>query len=182
METKNLYIIALVIATLSGGYYYFSGKGKKLDSDAARNTTYAAKDVKLTQTDPQGFVSVRASVSEAVQNKISGISELKQLNATTYSKGQQDTVYFATRADGYDDNQKIILNGDVTANKNTPQGIMVMKTDQLIGYPKTKKVETEHLVHIDSPQSNFTSHGLKADLNSGQYEFSNIRGNYAPKP
>ncbi|WP_269914761.1 LPS export ABC transporter periplasmic protein LptC [Acinetobacter sp. HY1485] len=181
METKNLYVIALIIATVSGGYYYFSGSSKKLNNDAARNTTYAAQDVHLTQTDATGLVSVRASIKDASQDQTNGTSLLNQLNATTYIQGQPDTTYFATRATGYDDNQKIILSGDVTANKNTPQGVMVFKTDQLTGYPKTKQVETDHLVHVDSAQSTFVSHGLKADLNSGQYEFFNIRGNYAPK-
>lgn len=181
METKNLYVIALVIATISGGYYYFSGNSKKLDNESAGNTTYAAKEVKITQTDTKGLVSVRASVDEATQDKIHGNSELKDLHATTYLQGQPDTVYSALRADGFDDNQKIILSGGVTANKNTPQGIMIIKTDQLTGYPKTKMVETDRIVTVDSPQSKFISHGLKADLNSGQYEFFNIRGNYAPK-
>ncbi|MHA3059752.1 LPS export ABC transporter periplasmic protein LptC [Acinetobacter sp. ANC 4636] len=181
MDTKTLYIAAIVIGTISGGYYYFSGKSKKLDVDSARNMTYSAKDVKITQTDQQGHVSVRASVDEMAQNKQNNTSQLYNFNATTYSHGKIDATYTASRADGYDDNQKVILSGNVVAHKNTAQGVMTLRTDQLTGYPKTRQLETTHMVTVDSAQSQFISHGLKADLNSGQYEFFNIRGNYAPK-
>ena len=83
MDTKTLYIAAIVIGTISGGYYYFSGKSKKLDVNSARNMTYSAKDVKITQTDQQGYVSARASVDEMAQNKQNNTSQLYNFNATT---------------------------------------------------------------------------------------------------
>ncbi|MFT4021519.1 MAG: LPS export ABC transporter periplasmic protein LptC [Acinetobacter sp.] len=180
MDTKILYIVALAIATVSGGYYYYSGKSKKLDANSARNMTYSAKDVKVTQTDEFGHLATRASVDEIVQNKINDNSELKNFRATTFHAGNVDATYTAARAQGYDDNQKVILTGGVIANKNTPQGVMTFKTDQLTGYPKTKQIETNHVVTVESSQSNFISQGLKADFTTGQYEFFNIRGKYAP--
>ncbi|WP_271631257.1 LPS export ABC transporter periplasmic protein LptC, partial [Acinetobacter baumannii] len=53
--------------------------------------------------------------------------------------------------------------------------------DELTGYPKTRDIETNHQVTVQSPQGEFVSKGLKANLNNGQYEFFNIRGKYAPK-
>lgn len=181
METKHLYAVALVIVSISGGYYYFSGKGNKLQDGTAQNMSYVANDVKIRQTDEKGLVAVEASVQNAIQNQENGTTQLNNFHATTYSSGQTDTIYSAKQANGYDNNQKIILTGEVVAQKTTPQGMMNFSTDELIGYPKTKIVETDHVVHVDSAQSNFISKGLKADLNTGQYEFFNIRGNYAPK-
>ncbi len=36
MDTKVLYVTAIAIAAVSGGYYYYSGKGKSCETDAAR--------------------------------------------------------------------------------------------------------------------------------------------------
>ncbi|MDU6286625.1 MAG: LPS export ABC transporter periplasmic protein LptC, partial [Acinetobacter sp.] len=58
---------------------------------------------------------------------------------------------------------------------------MEFQTDELTGYPKTREIETDHQVVVQSPQAEFVSKGLKANLNNGQYEFFNIRGKYAPK-
>ena len=58
MDTKVLYVVAVLIAALGGGYYY-SGKSKKLDVDSAKNMTYSAQGVHLTQTDEQGNLYVR---------------------------------------------------------------------------------------------------------------------------
>ena len=60
------------------------------------------------------------------------------------------------------------------------QGPMEFRTDKLTGYPKLKQLETDHQVIVQSPQAEFVSQGLKANLNKGQYEFFNIRGKYVP--
>ena len=48
MDTKVLYVTAIAIAAVSGGYYYYSGKGNKLEADSARNMTYSAENIHLT--------------------------------------------------------------------------------------------------------------------------------------
>ncbi len=62
-----------------------------------------------------------------------------------------------------------------------PLSLHVRPTDELTGYPKTRDIETNHQVVVQSPQGEFVSKGLKGNLNNGQYEFFNIRGKYAPK-
>ena len=70
--------------------------------------------------------------------------------------------------------------GDVVATKLLTQGQMECKTDELTSYPKTKQLETQRPVTVQSPSGQFVSQGLKANLNNGQYEFFKIRGKYAP--
>ena len=31
MDTKVLYVVAVIVAAISGGYYFYSGKAKKLE-------------------------------------------------------------------------------------------------------------------------------------------------------
>ena len=88
MDIKNLYITAVVIAAISGGYYYYSGKGKKLDVQSAQNMTYAAENIHLTQTNDQGQLFVKAQVDRLEQDLGKKTSNLTNLNASMY-KDQQ---------------------------------------------------------------------------------------------
>ncbi|ESK56634.1 LPS export ABC transporter periplasmic protein LptC [Acinetobacter tjernbergiae] len=180
MDTKVLYVVAVLIAALSGGYYYYSGKAKKLDVDSVKNMTYSAQGVHLTQTDEQGNLYIRAEVKQLQQNMQQKTSQLDQLNAVMYKQGKPDATFYAKQANAYNDNSKVILSGDVVATTLSDQGKMEFHTDELIGYPKTRELETQHSVIVQSQNAEFVSQGLKANLNNGQYEFYKIRGKYAP--
>jgi lipopolysaccharide export system protein LptC len=180
MDTKALYLIAVAVAAVSGGYYYYSGKGQKLDADAAKNMTYTADGIQLTQTDEHGQLHVRAQVDHLEQNMQSKSSALNNVHAQMYKDGVVDTTFYAKRAFGENDNTKVLLKDQVLATKIMQQGEMQFKTTQLIAYPKQRELETDQQVEVVSPQANFISQGLKANLNEGQYEFFNIRGKYEP--
>ncbi len=181
MDTKVLYVVAILVAALSGGYYYYSGKAKKLDVDSAKNMTYSAQGVHLTQTDEQGNLYIRAEIKQLQQDMQQKTSRLDQLNAVMYKQGKPDATFYSKQANGFDDNSKIVLLGDVIATKLSEQGNKLeFRTDELTGYPKTGQLETQHQVTVQSPNSEFVSQGLKANLNNGQYEFFKVRGKYAP--
>ena len=180
MDTKFLYLIAIAVAAVSGGYYYYSGKGEKLDADASRNLSLTAKDIQLTQTNEEGQLYVRAHVDQLEQNMQTKQSNLTNLTAQMYKDGQVDAKFYAKQAFGIDDNTKVVLKEQVVATRLTAQGEMQFKTTELTGYPKTRELETDQQVEVVSPQANFISQGLKANLHEGQYEFFNIRGKYEP--
>ena len=181
MDTKVLYITAVVIASISGGYYYYSGKGKKLDVDSARNMTYSADGIHLLQTNEKGQLYVIAQVDHLEQDLRVKTSKLIHLNASMYNNNQVDSTFSAQEARTFNDNEKVILTGQVQATKLGEQGKLVFLTDELTGYPKLNTLETNKVVHVDAPNAQFVSQGLKADLNAGQYEFFHIRGKYAPE-
>ncbi len=143
--------------------------------------TYSAQGVHLTQTDEQGNLYIRAEIKQLQQDMQQKTSRLDQLNAVMYKQGKPDATFYSKQANGYDDNSKIVLLGDVIATKLSEQGKKLeFRTDELTGYPKTGQLETQHQVTVQSPNSEFVSQGLKANLNNGQYEFFKVRGKYAP--
>lgn len=180
MDTKVLYVTAVVIASVSGGYYYFSGKGNKLDADSARSMTYSAQQIQLTQTNEQGQLYVRAEVDSLEQDMQKKTTKLTNLRASTYTNNQVDATFLAKQANGYDDNTKVVLSQDVIATKLMQNGQLKFQTSELTAYPKTREIFTDKVVNVQSPQAEFVSQGLKAYLNEGQYEFKNIRGKYEP--
>lgn len=180
MDTKALYVTAVVIAAISGGYYWYGGKGKKLDADSAQSMTYSAEGIHLVQTDKNGQLYVRAQVDNLQQDLQHKTSKLQNLNASVYANNQVNSTFYAKNANGYDDNQKVVLTGQVKATKMGEQGNIVFQTEELTAFPKLGTLESKKQVMVDTPNAQFISQGLNADLNQGQYEFYHIRGKYAP--
>lgn len=180
-EYKSLYIIAIVVAVLSGTYYYFSGKSAKLKVDKQSNLMYAAQGVQVFKSDEQGQLALQATIDELQQDLKTEQSTMTNLAAKSFKDGVEDAQFFAKTVKGYDNNQKVILSDGVMMTKITPNGEMQLTTDELTAYPKQKRVKTNHQVLVQSSQANFTSQGLSADLNTGLYEFSTIRGQYVPE-
>lgn len=181
MDTKVMYITAVVIASVAGAYYYYSGSGKKLETLDARNVSFTAKQIKLTQTKDNGELDLTADVEELTQWMQTNESKLTHLNVQMYNQGKVDSTFWAKQAYGYDDNARVVLSGEVIAKKWSQSGLIQFETEKLTGFPKDKYVETDVAVNVTTPQASFVSQGLKADLADGQYEFFNIRGNYAPR-
>ena len=131
MDTKVLYVTAIAIAAVSGGYYYYSGKGKKLETDAARSMTYSAEQIHLTQTDEQGNLYVRAQIDRLEQDMQQKTSKLENLNAFMYKAGAVDATFFAKQAQGFNDNEKVVLSDQVLATKLLAQGKLTLETVEL---------------------------------------------------
>ena len=180
MDIKVLYVIAVASAAVSGGYFYYSGKGKKLDVNSAQSMNYSAEGIQLIQTDEQGNLYVRAQVDHLQQDLNNKTSKLTNLNASMFHQNQVDSTFFAQKVDGSNDNEKVILSGQVKATKIGENGTIVFLSDELTGYPQKRMFETTHQVTVNTPDAEFVSQGLKADFNQGQYEFAHIRGKYVP--
>ena len=60
------------------------------------------------------------------------------------------------------------------------QGQMQFETAELTAFPQTRELESQRQVVVTTPQAEFVSQGLKAHLNTGQYDFFHIRGKYEP--
>lgn len=181
MEHKLLYIVAIVVAILSGSYYYFAGKRAKLEVKQPSNFMYSAQNVQVMKSDEQGQLQMRAIIDNLQQDLKTEQSQMTNITATMFKQGQEDTKFFAKTVNGYDNNQKVILSDGVVVTKITPQGDMQLTTAELTVYPKQKRIETTHQVLVQSNHAMFSSQGLSADLNTGLYEFSSIRGQYAPE-
>ncbi|APX62570.1 LPS export ABC transporter periplasmic protein LptC [Acinetobacter schindleri] len=180
MDTKVLYVTAIILAAISGGYYYFSGSSQKLQVDNASSMTSTADNINLTQTNEKGELTVRAEADRLEQNLQNKTSKLENMNASMYKQGQVESTYYAKLVNGYDDNSKVVLSQGVVATKILQDGQLEFKTETLTGFPKTQEIETDKTVEVTTPQAEFISQGLKANLNDGQYEFFNIRGKYEP--
>jgi lipopolysaccharide export system protein LptC len=184
MDTRLLYTIALVIVSVVGGFYYYSGKSHKLDVADDQNLHSTAQHIQVVQTNERGQLYAKVSIAKMTQWMKDGRAELDNLQGTLYEHGQPHATFSAQHARANTDDHEVELAGDVTvaklADADTPA--ITFQTERLIGNTQTHQIETTSAVNVQSPQAQFVSQGLNANLNTGQYEFFAIRGKYAPTP
>ena len=182
MDTRLLYMIALGIAVLSGLFYFYSGKSAHLNTDKNQDLSYKATDIHLIKTDATGQLEATTTASKLQRWEQDNRSELETLQSIWYEHGQPAAIFKADKAIGYNDNEKVILTGNVRAQRLAENGqtAITFTTNQLTGYPKQNRIETDQPVLIQSNQGQFSSQGLNANLDQGQYNLFRIRGQYAP--
>lgn len=182
MDTRLLYVIALSIAVLSGLFYFYSGKSAHLNAENNQDLSYNATNIHLLKTTETGQLEATTTASKLQHWEQEDRSELVQLQSTWYQQGQPTATFNADKATGYNDNSKVILSGNVRAKRlaNDGQPAITFTTNQLTGYPKQNRIETDQPVLIQTNQGQFSSQGLNANLDQGQYNLFRIRGQYAP--
>lgn len=182
MDTRLLYTIALVIATVVGSFYYFSGKSKKLETAGNQNLNSTAENIQVIQTSENGQLYAKATAKHLTQWMQDNRAEIEQIQGILYENGRQNATFHADKSIVTNDYQNVELIGNVLiskfADKDTPS--ISFTTDQLYGDTKTNQIKTNRPVNITSPQATFQSQGLEANLSTGQYDFFSIRGMYDP--
>ena len=182
MDTRLLYVIALSIAVLSGLFYFYSGKSARLNADKNQDLSYNATNIHLIKTTVTGQLEATTTASRLQHWEQDNRSELNQLQSTWYQQGQPAATFSADKAMGFNNNEKVILTGHVRAHRLAANGQspITFTTNQLTGYPKQNRIETDQPVLIQTNQGQFSSQGLNANLDQGQYNLFRIRGLYAP--
>ena len=182
MDTRLLYLIALCIAVVSGLFYFYSGKAARLQQERFQDFSFIASNVNVLKTDETGALNMKTEAQHLQQWASTSRSQLNTLSSVWYQDGQAYATFKADKGFGYDNNSKIVLSGNIVAQRlpSGDQPLMTFSTTQLTGYPKEHRIETSQPVLIQSPQGRLSSQGLKADLNTGQYNLFHLRGQYTP--
>lgn len=182
MDTKGLYLLALVFAIVMGSFYYFTGKADENNTAMTSNYASEADKIQVTQTDATGQLKMTASIQHATQSMQTGSTELQGIRGVMYQQGEKDLIFAAERSKADQEFKQVELFDKITlsrlAGQSTPS--VTFYTDYLQADTKTQQIETNSPVQIQSVQANLTSQGLKANLSTGDYELFNIRGQYAP--
>lgn len=182
METKGLYLLALVFVIAIGSFYYFSGKAEHNQTASASNYASEADQIQVIQTNETGQLKMTASIQRATQSMQTGTAELHGIRGVMYQQGEKDLIFAAERSKADQEFQHIELFDKITLSRLSGQTTpsTTFYTDYLQADTKTQQIETNSPVQIQSVQANLTSQGLKADLSTGEYALFNIRGQYAP--
>ncbi|MFB2538539.1 MULTISPECIES: LPS export ABC transporter periplasmic protein LptC [unclassified Acinetobacter] len=184
METRGLYVLAVLFVAVVGGFYYFSGQDESQSTASNQNYSSEAKNIRVIQTNEQGQLQLTANIGEATQSMQTGETNLQGIRGELYDQGQKDVVFSADRSRADKDFIKVELFNNITvsrlAKQDTPSSTFY--TDYLQSDTKTQQIETQHPVQLHTAQAELNSQGLKANLRTGDYELYSIRGQYVPSP
>ena len=180
MSTRQLYLIALIFIGIAGLFYALNREKTKQSVVTHSDIDFSATTIVATQTDDLGFVQNTLNADTLRHYTQDDRMELDRITSFLYKQGVPQTSLVADHAVSLKNNDKVILTGNVhmqqlASSKNAATNLY---TTILNGYPKTKKIDTDQLVTIKSAQSNIVSQGVRADLKTGQYEFSKPKGIY----
>ncbi|MEC7120002.1 MAG: LPS export ABC transporter periplasmic protein LptC [Pseudomonadota bacterium] len=182
MDTRLLYLIALIVVSLSGWYYWHSGKQARLHTEHSNGLDYSAREIALLQTNEQGHIQATTTAQELRHFGQRDLTELDRVNSTWYQAGQPMAKLTADHAYLRDQAETVQLVGHVQVrhSRQTDASETLLKTAQLTGYPKTRIITTDHPVEIHNSQGHMFAQGLEANLDAGDYQLSRIRIQYAP--
>lgn len=186
MSTRLLYLLALGFISVAAVFYMFNREKTQQAIASHSEVDYSANTIVGLQTDDQGFIQNQLHADTLRHYPQGDRMELDRIASVWYKHGQPQTKLSADQGVSLQNNDKVILTGHVHVQQlATPTHAETnLYTTELNGYPKTKKVDTDMQVTVQSSQSKLVSQGVRADLNNGQYEFFKPRGIYvaAPRP
>ncbi len=184
MSTRRLYLLALIFISIAALFYTLNREKVKQAIATHSDIDFSATTIVGTQTDEQGFVQNKMNADTLRHYPQGDRLELDKITSFWYKQGQPQTSLVADNGVSLQNNDKVILTGHVHVQQlaSYQHAATDLYTTVLNGYPKTKKVDTDQVVTIKSAQSNLVSQGVRADLNSGQYEFFKPRGIYVSPP
>lgn len=180
MSTRLLYLLAFMLTSISILFYTLNREDVKPVVATHSDIDSSATLIVGTQTDDQGFVQHTFNADALRHYSQDDRMELDRVSSVLYKQGVPQSKLSADRAVSLKNNDKVTLSGHVhvqqlASNPNAPTNLY---TTALYGYLKNKIIETDQVVTIKSAQSNLVSQGVRADLNTGQYEFFKPRGIY----
>ena len=155
MSTRLLYLLALSFISVAAVFYMFNREKTQQAFAAHSDVDYTASTIVGLQTDDQGFIQNQL-YADALRHYPEGDRmELDRISSVWFKHGHPQAKLTADQGISLENNDKVILTGNVHVQQlPTPSHAETnLYTDELNGYPKTKKVDTDKQVTIQDRKS-----------------------------
>ncbi len=184
MSTRLLYILGLMFIGVAVLFYMLNREEVKKPVATHSEIDFSATLIVGTKTDEEGFVDHTFNADALRHYSQDNRMELDRVSSLVYKQGVPQSKLSADRVVSLKNNDKVTLLGNVHVQQlvSDPKSASDLYTTVLYGYPKNKIIETDQVVTIKNAQSSLVSQGVRADLNTGQYEFMKPRGIYVAAP
>lgn len=183
MNGKILLTLLLIGALIVFWFFYNNRPDNIAIAKPDANIQSEVSDISASQTNPEtGKIEYTLTAKSLIQNQ-AGQNEFKQMSMTwTPPSGE---VYEIQSGTAILDNQTggMMLSDGVVFHKksSTPeQQPITMTCDGLLGNTKLRQIQSLSPIHITQGEHEFDAQGVKADLNSGDYEFLQIITEFKP--
>ncbi|MES1964505.1 LPS export ABC transporter periplasmic protein LptC [Psychrobacter sp. AH5] len=189
MNTRVLIILALVIAAIAGWFFKQQGEIAPPVSIAPTEVDYEATDIQAVQTNEQGETEYELNAESLShdpntnQDVMSGITmnwqpsaeQLYRITSGTATLNQEtgDLHLYGGFSLASEDQAKTTQSGEKIAP-------ITVTGEALKGNTKSRQVYSEQPVQVVQGSNRFEAATMKADLETGEYEFGQVAVMFTP--
>ena len=184
MNTKVLIVLALIIAGIAGWFFQQQGKIEPPINIEASEVDYEATDIKAVQTNEQGEMEYELNAESLIHDP----------------KTNEDVMSGITMNWKPSDEQRYVIeSGTATINQASGDlhlygGFSLLSEDKastdvapikvtgaaLKGNTKSRQVYSDQPVKVEQGLNRFEAASMKANLETGEYEFGQVAVSFTP--
>jgi lipopolysaccharide export system protein LptC len=185
VNTRVLIVIALIIAGLAGWFFKQQGEITPPVKIETSDVDYEATDIKAVQTNEQGETEYELSAESLTHNPATNEDEMKGITMNWEPSDEQRYRIEAGMAAISQQTGELSLSGGFslisegkTANANVEPIKVTGAT--LKGNTKSGQVYSNEPVKVEQGMNRFEASRMKANLETGDYEFGQVAVSFTP--
>lgn len=186
MNTRFLFVISLLIAMFAAWFYKSQGDLDDILNMSTTNIEYEATDILAVQTNEEGVAEYSLTADNLTHYSDQNFDKLVAMKLNWRPSSSQNVVINADEAVMYHEQSKVVMTNNVLfssqsdINTQTAKPPMKLVASELIGDLEQKIVFSEKPIKVTQANNSFESSSFVADVNSGDYEFSNVAVTFMP--
>ena len=185
MNTRVLIVIALIIAALAGWFFKQQGEIAPPVNIEASDVDYEATDIKAVQTNEQGETEYELSAESLTHNPTTNEDEMKGIAMNWEPSDEQRYRIEAGTAAISQQTGELSLSGGfslVSEGKTANANVEPIKVTgaTLKGNTKSGQVYSNEPVKVEQGMNRFEASSMKANLETGDYEFGQVAVSFTP--
>lgn len=185
MNTRVLIVITLIIAALAGWFFKQQGEITPPVNIETSDVDYEATDIKAVQTNEQGETEYELSAESLTHNPTTNQDEMKGITMNWEPSDEQRYRIEAGTAAISQQTGELSLSGGfslVSEGKTANANVEPIKVTgaTLKGNTKSGQVYSNEPVKVEQGMNRFEASSMKANLETGDYEFGQVAVSFTP--
>ena len=186
MNTRILIVLALIIAGIAGWFFQQQGEVSPPVSMEATDVDYEATDIKAVQTNEQGETEYELTAESLTHNPATNEDEMSGITMNWEPSDKQRYRIEAGSAAISQQTGELSLSGGFTlVSEDKADGTSDIEPikvtgNTLKGNTKSGQVYSDEAVKIEQGMNRFEASSMKANLETGEYEFGQVAVNFSP--
>ncbi|WP_201610505.1 LPS export ABC transporter periplasmic protein LptC [Psychrobacter immobilis] len=185
MNTRVLIVLALILAVIAGWFFKQQGEITPPVSIGASDVDYEATDIKAVQTNDEGKTEYELSAESLTHNPVTNKDEMKGITMNWEPSDEQRYRIEAGSAAISQQTGDMSLSGGfslVSEGKTGTSDVEPIKVTgaTLKGNTKSGQVYSDEPVKVEQGMNRFEASSMKANLETGDYEFGKVTVAFMP--
>lgn len=186
MNTRVLVVLALIIAGIAGWFFQQQGKVTPPVNIEASEVDYEATDIKAVQTNEEGETEYELNADSLTHNPATNQDEMSGITMNWEPSEEQRYQIQAGSATINQQTGELRLSGGFTLvsedKANGASDIEPIKVtgQTLKGNTKSRQVYSDESVKVEQGMNRFEASSMKANLETGEYEFGQVAVTFTP--